>query len=72
MRMSIRNTTEKLGAQGLRAVLHNIHVSRSLARHCLDNAYFRTASFNRVSSRGRAFGVVEEDKAGWGLLKRRP
>jgi hypothetical protein len=30
MRMSIRNATEKLGAQGLRAVLRNIDVSRDV------------------------------------------
>ena len=60
----MRNATEKLGAQGLRAVLRNIDVSRSLERHCLGNTYFRTASFNRASSCGRAFGAVEDDKAG--------
>ena len=64
MRMSMRNATEKLGAQGLRAVLHNTDVSRSLERHFLANTYLRTASFNRASSCGRAFGVVGEDKAG--------
>jgi len=32
MRMSIRNATEKLGVQGLRAVLRNIEVSRDVTR----------------------------------------
>lgn len=32
MRMSIRNAIEKLGAQGLRAVLRNTDVSRDAAR----------------------------------------
>lgn len=64
MRMSIRNATEKLGAQGLRAVLYNIDVSRSLEGNRLGNTYFRTASFNRAASCGRGFGVVEDDKAG--------
>ena len=60
----MRKATEKPGAQGLRAVLRNTDVSRSSERHFLGNTYFRTASFNKAASCGRAFGAVEEDKAG--------